>query len=94
MPFFTKVDGRSRLGKNHHIPCVLDKTRRMKHRWGSKYYVLSNVMAHHMTTVRKDLPAKYINSSTQTQKNKRKPVTLSPLKVEVADVFGILPYLQ
>ena len=94
MPFFAKVNAYSKLGKNSHLPCVIDKTRRMKHRLGNKYYVLSNVMAHHMTTVRKDLPAKYVNSSTQTTKDKRKPVILPPLKVEVADVFGILPYLQ
>lgn len=93
MPFFAKINSRSKLGKNHHIPCVIDKTRRMKHRFGCKYYVLSGISAHHMTTVRKDLQQKYINSSTQTTKYARHSHVPAG-KVKVDDAFGILPYLQ
>lgn len=93
MPFFARVNAYSKLGKNSHLPCVIDKTRRMKHRLGNKYYVLSNILAHHMTTVRKDIRLKYANSSTQTTKNKLQSSDIPPVKVKVADVFGIEPYL-
>jgi len=62
--FFSKLKSSSKCyAKNRRIPCLVDATRCLSHFFGAKYWVLNIVFMNHMSYVRKDLKAKYMNTS-------------------------------
>ncbi len=59
VPFFSKIDKKSKLGKNAKTPCLTDSTRQVSDCKYSKYYVLEDIFMHHMSRVRKNMDNKY-----------------------------------
>ena len=84
--FFSKIDNRSCLKYNNHIPALIDPTRQIAHRMFSKYYVLPVINMHHMTYVRKNIDKKFKNSSA-SELHGMKLKKLNTVKVK--DIFNI-----
>ena len=85
-PFFAKIDKKSCLEYNKHIPALIDPTRQIAHRMFSKYYVLPVINMHHMTFVRKNIEEKFKQSSS-SQLHDMQIKKLNTVKVK--DVFNI-----
>ena len=55
-----------------YIPCLVDPTRRIKLRKGSRFCFLGKVVMHHMGHIRKNIDRKIINSTfSQTKENSK-----------------------
>lgn len=59
VPFFSKINRKSELGRNSKTPCLTDSTRQISDCRQSKYYVLEDIFMHHMSRVRKNVNFKY-----------------------------------
>lgn len=84
--FFTKINNKSILKYNKHIPALIDPTRQIAHSMFSKYYVLPIINMHHMTFVRKNINKKF-KSSSNSQLHDMQIKKLNTVKVK--DVFNI-----
>lgn len=61
--FFCRIDKKSKICKNSHIPVLIDPTRRISHKRGAKYFVIPNLKMHHFEWCRKNIQKKIASSS-------------------------------
>lgn len=93
--FFSKVCMFSKLAKkNKRNITLVDPTRQMSGCWGQRHWFLTNIQMHHMSQCRKNLYAKYENSSAKYVTSKRKKVTPQITRVSVPDYFGLMPLTE
>ena len=67
VPFFSKINYFSRLGKNKNIICLADPTRQFKFIFGKQYF-LSGINMHHMSFVRENMQKKFNSSSNMNMR--------------------------
>ncbi len=90
VPFFSRIRPWSRLRKSRLRACTVDQTRVLTLTAFSRQRVLSSVQMHHMAYVRKDLTAKYENSSFGAGQVERSRPDFDRLdSVEVPNRFNI-----
>ena len=93
-PFFAKIDKRSCLKYNKHIPALIDPTRQIAHHMFSRYYVLPVINMHHMSFVRKNIYKKLKNSSSKELHDMQLKQIKALKTVKVQDTFNIKKWFK
>jgi hypothetical protein len=60
---FSKVDHHSVVACNEFAPCLVDPTRMILERSGSKHLIFNSIKMHHMSLIRKNIQNKFLNTS-------------------------------
>ncbi|MBP5160626.1 MAG: hypothetical protein ILP11_01050 [Alphaproteobacteria bacterium] len=81
----------SRLGHNRHAPCLCDPTREVLHFPFAKYWVQDKMAMHHFSKLRKNVMAKWRESSAF---NARKTFVCEATYSVVPDRFNLTPIVE
>ncbi|MCL1786312.1 MAG: hypothetical protein FWG39_04180, partial [Alphaproteobacteria bacterium] len=95
--FFTRIFSDSKIGGAGNAICLVDPTRNIVSKRRGRDYYISECPMHHFSHIRRDLGAKYDNSSSPDMRANKKQYMANTRKATVAivpDKLGLEKYLK